>query len=98
LYDELADWGPCFAVVRGGAAVSVCFSSRIGAAAAESGVETLPHFRGRGYASAATAGWATAVQAAGLIPLYSTSWENLASQGVARRLGLVLFGSDMTWR
>ena len=97
LYRTLADWRPCFAVVRDGAAVSVCFSSRIGACAAEAGVETLPAFRGRGYAFGVTAAWGEAVRAAGLIPLYSTAWNNLASQGVARRLGLVRFGADATW-
>jgi hypothetical protein len=32
----------------------------------------------------------------GQVPLYSTSWENLASQGVARRLGLQLYGVDLS--
>jgi hypothetical protein len=97
LYDEVADWQPCFAVVHDGAAVSVCFSSRLSAAAAEAGVETLPVFRGRGHASAATAAWANAIRDSGRIPLYSTNWENLASQGVARRLGLILFGATSSW-
>ena len=39
LITELAEWWPCFAVVHDGAAVSVCFSSRIGADACEAGVE-----------------------------------------------------------
>lgn len=97
LFRELADWWPCFAVVRDGAAVSVCFSSRIGVAAAEAGVETLPEFRGRGFAAAVTAAWGASVRAAGRTPLYSTAWANLASQAVARQVGLILFGADATW-
>ena len=94
---ELADWWPCFAMVRDGAAVSVCFSSRLGPTAAEAGVDTLTAFRGRGYAAAVTVAWAAAIRRAGRIPLYSTSWENLASQGVARRLGLIVYGADASW-
>lgn len=96
LYDEFADWQPCFMTVRDGVAVSVCFSSRFGSDVAEAGVETLPGLRGRGYATAVAAAWAGAVRASGRTPLYSTSWDNLASQGVARRLGLVTFGTDVT--
>ena len=98
LFEEVADWQPCFAVVRDGAAVSICFSSRIGPDAAAAGVETLPEYRGRGYASAVTAAWATAVAASGRAAFYSTGWDNLASQGVARRLGLAQFGEHLSWR
>jgi hypothetical protein len=48
-----------------------------------------PHF---GWLIAAYDG--RAVAAARLQPLYSTSWDNLGSQGVARRLGLRLYGED----
>ncbi|HZU75664.1 MAG TPA: GNAT family N-acetyltransferase, partial [Dehalococcoidia bacterium] len=74
LFRTFAQVPVCCAVVRDGAAVSVCFSSRVGPRATEAEVETLPEFRGHGYAAAVTAAWALAVQAAGGIPLYTTSW------------------------
>jgi len=89
------DSAPCLAIMEDGRPVSACFSARTSAAASEAGVETLPAYRSRGYASAATAAWAQHVRALGRIPLYSTSWDNLASQQVARRLGLVLYGADL---
>lgn len=90
----LPDVRPCVAVVRGGAAVAVCHSSRRSAVAAEAGVETLPDVRGRGYGTAVVAAWARAVRREGLLPLYSTSWDNTASQRLARRLGLVPYAED----
>jgi GNAT superfamily N-acetyltransferase len=95
--DILPYWGaaqPVAAVVEQGAAVAVCFCSRVTARAAEAGVETIPAFRGRGYAAAAVTTWAAEVRRRGLLPLYSTSWDNLASQGVARKLGMQRYGED----
>jgi RimJ/RimL family protein N-acetyltransferase len=97
LYEEVADWQPCFVVVQDGAVVSACYSSRIGPLAAEAGLDTLAEFRGRGYAAAVTAAWGSEIRAMRRIPIYSTGWSNLASQGVARRVGLKLFGTDATW-
>jgi hypothetical protein len=97
LADEIEDWQPCHAIIEDGAAVSVCFSSRIQTAVVEAGVDTLEGFRGRGHAVAVTAAWATAVRSSGRMPVYSTGWENLASQGVARRLGLLYVGEDASW-
>ena len=60
----------------------------------EAGVETLPDFRGKGYARDVAAEWARRVRGLGAIPLYSTSWTNNASQAVARKLRLVCYGAD----
>ncbi len=85
---------PFRAVLEGGRAVSVCASVRITNAAHEAGVETLPAFRRRGHAVSAVAGWAVAVRKLRAVPLYSTSWDNTASQNVAASLGLSRFGAD----
>lgn len=86
--------GPVTAVVVEGSAVAICYCARLTDQAAEAGVETVQSARGHGYASAAVAAWAAAVQDRGLLPLYSTDWENTASQGVARKLGMVCYGED----
>ena len=91
---ELPDWQPSVALVEDKRAVSICRSVRITPEAHEAGVETLPDFRGRGYAADVTAGWARLVQAAGAIPLYSTAWDNIASQSVARKLQMKCYGAD----
>jgi GNAT superfamily N-acetyltransferase len=94
LVDELPAWQPFVAIVEGNRAVSVCRSVRITPEAHEAGVETLPDFRGRGYAKDVAAEWARRVRAVGAVPLYSTSWENKASQAVARKLRLECYGAD----
>jgi GNAT superfamily N-acetyltransferase len=91
---ELPAWQPFVALMEGNRAVAVCRSVRITPEAHEAGVETLPEFRGRGYARDAVAEWAQRVWALGAIPLYSTSWENTASQAVARKLDLECYGTD----
>jgi predicted GNAT family acetyltransferase len=84
------------AALAHGEVVSVCHSARLSSRAAEAGVETLAPFRGHGHASRAVAAWAIAIREMGRVPLYSTSWDNAASQGVARRLALRLYGVDFS--
>jgi hypothetical protein len=94
--DEVPCRQPCLALLDDGRLASLCFSARNTPIAAEAGVETLEEFRGRAYAPAVVAAWARAVRWEGRIPLYSTSWDNLASRSVARSLGLVLYGADFS--
>ena len=92
--EDIGKSEPLIAVVRGGRAVSVCGSVRITPEAHEAGVETSAAARGHGFAVAVVAAWAGAVRELGAEPLYSTSWENNASQSVARKLGLIPYASD----
>lgn len=70
-------------VVEDGKAISVCASVRKSMAAHAAGVETSAGFRGRGHAVDAVLARVAAVQAMGLIALYGTSREKLASQTLA---------------
>ena len=85
---------PFLAVLHEGRAVSVCCSVRMTTHSHEAGVETLGAYRGRGYAADVVARWANEVRGMGCAPLYSTSWENVSSQRVAKRLGLRQYGTD----
>lgn len=93
--DDVLKCQPMSALVVDDRAVAVCASVRQTPRAHEAGVETATEMRGRGYAAPVVAAWARAVRAMGILPLYSTSWPNVASLSVARRLGLILFGSDL---
>jgi len=92
---ELPHWQPFVAAIETSQAVSICRSVRITKEVHEAGVETLPAYRGKGLAVDVTAQWARMVRASGAIPLYSTSWANTASQSVARKLRLRMFGTDL---
>ena len=92
--DEVDERQPFIVSVEDGAAVALCCSVRITSTAHAAGVETLPAARRRGMASQAVAAWARAVDDLGALALYSTSWDNVASQAVARRLGMKLIGVD----
>lgn len=95
LFQELEYKTPVLAVIRDDKIVSICHSSRKTARAAEAGLYTAENSRGRGYASAVAIAWARELQSHGKMALYSTSWDNLASQSVARHLGLIQFGMDL---
>jgi len=99
---ELSARVPCIAAIEDGRAISLCYAARPlevagsnSCPAAEAGVETAPAHRGRGLAPRVVAAWARAVRDLGGEPLYSTSWDNKASRGVARKLGLLFYGEDL---
>lgn len=101
LHRWLPDWlpdvatrQPMMVVLVDDAAVAVCACARRPGAASEAGVETHPDFRGRGHAVTVTAAWARALRERGVIPLYSTSSANVASQRVAAKLGLIQVGKS----
>jgi hypothetical protein len=102
LHPLLAGWAPdvqhcqpMVAMIVDDRAVAVCCTVRRTVLAHEAGVETAAVVRGRGYAAPVVSAWARAVRALGREPLYSTSWRNEASRAVARKLGLIFFGSDL---
>ena len=96
LAQEISYVLPCAAVIQNGQAVTICRSVRISNEAAEAGLETLSVYRGRGYAGLAVMAWARAVRKEGRMPLYSTSWDNIASQQVAKKLGLRWYGVNFS--
>jgi hypothetical protein len=89
-------WAPWSAALDGEEIASIAFSARLGPAGAEAGVVTVPPLRGRGYAAAATAGWASLPAQRGRVLFYSALRTNVSSHGVAQRLGLRLLGASLT--
>jgi hypothetical protein len=75
--------------------VTLCCSGRRTKDADEAAVETVTSYRNRGYGRLVVQAWASAVYAEGRLPLYSTSWENTASQAVMRKLERAPFGVDL---
>ena len=96
--DDVRECQPFAVLLQDGVAVSLCATVRTTARADEAGVDTHADFRGQGFAGQVGAAWAEGVRHLGRIPLYSTSWENTASQSVARKLGLGQFGTDFQIR
>jgi hypothetical protein len=77
-----------------GRVAAVCETARSAPTSVEAGVWTYQPYRRRGLAAVVTAAWAC--QVGGRTAFYSTSEDNLASQGVARRLGLRPLGQWWT--
>ena len=89
-------WEPWCIALDGDEIASVAFTVGSTPLSAEVGVATMPAFRGRGFAAAAVAGWASLPALRGCHRFYSTSWSNVASQRVVERLGLRLIGTRFT--
>ena len=79
---------PVFGIADGGRTVCACSSVRENEKCAEAYVWTEPRYRRRGYARQAVLAWAHELQQRGKLPFYSHEVGNLASQAVARSLGL----------
>jgi predicted GNAT family acetyltransferase len=88
-------WAPWCVALHRDAIVSIAFSARLGPAGADTGVATAPAYRGRGFAAAATAGWAALPALRNRALFYSTQRTNVSSQRVAQRLGLRFLGATM---
>lgn len=86
---------PSFAVIIDGKAVSTCLTVRRHPRAIEAGVDTIEAYRGNGYAVDATTAWINATLELGLVPFYSTSSDNTASQRVAEKSGLTQFAMEL---
>jgi hypothetical protein len=85
-----------YAAVVDGRAASVCATVREADGVHAAGVEALPSYRRRGLAADAVAAWAGAVLRMGATPFYATTFDNLPSQRVARRLEMELVGSEFS--
>jgi hypothetical protein len=81
-------WWPWCVALEGEAIAAMAFTPHLRAAGAEIGVFTFPAFRGRGYAAAVTAGWASHPSLEDRTLIYGTRLANRSSRQVAARLGL----------
>lgn len=88
-------WAPWCLALQDGRIASLAFAARLQPDGAELGLATLPAFRGRGLAAAATAGWSALPDLADRTLFYSTAKSNLASQRVVAKLELRFIGP--TW-
>jgi Acetyltransferase (GNAT) domain len=88
-------WDPWCAALQHDGVAAVAFAARLAGAGADLGVATSPELRGRGYAAAATAGWARMAALRSRALFYSTDQTNISSRRVIARLGLRLLGASL---
>lgn len=85
--------GPWAVGVREGRVAALCHTPVASSVAAEAGVWTHPDERGRGWAGLVTSEWARVAGKEFETLFYSTRFDNVASQAVARKLGLRPIGA-----
>jgi RimJ/RimL family protein N-acetyltransferase len=73
--------------IIGGRLVATACCSSLTCRYADIGVNTLPEYRNRGFATAAASLTARAIHDAGRTPVWSTGGHNLTSQRIAAKLG-----------
>ncbi|MCA9373372.1 GNAT family N-acetyltransferase [Candidatus Woesebacteria bacterium] len=78
-----------YAVLHESKVVSCCVSSRENDRAGEAWIFTLPEYRKQGFGSKAVLFWASELQKAGKIPLYSHIDSNSSSRNLAHKLNLM---------
>ena len=86
-FEEMLTEGIVAGAIVNDRVVSVALVSAANPRYADVGVHTLEPFRGHGLSAAAASLVAGEVRARGLIPIWSTGGNNLASQRVARKVG-----------
>jgi RimJ/RimL family protein N-acetyltransferase len=86
-FEELLTKGAAAGAVIDGELVAVALVSAVNPRYADVGVHTREPFRRRGLSAAAASLVAEAVRYRGLVPIWSTGGNNLASQRVAEKVG-----------
>jgi GNAT superfamily N-acetyltransferase len=77
-----------FGIESDGRIASACVSARENEQCGEAWVYTDPAYRDQGLAQKVVGAWAKSLTMAGKIPFYSHEFDNTASAGLAKRLGL----------
>lgn len=86
-----------YVVLVGGEPVSRAWTQDGSDHAAELAVETLPAFQRRGYGRQVVAAWAAHVMAQGKVAFYSHQIGNMASEALARSLGVVQYAISVAY-